>query len=211
MTKQLSKLSPAMCGLLEHLYENPRTSSRHINSRTANGLGDRGLADVVKTFPDGSALWSLTAKGRAEYRERIRRNGGETPATEPDSHPKRSQSKPAEACPRPSRCRTHGPAAPAETDGLSPAGIQLAIEEPDIGANGANLAHWRQIQQLVNMRADADALQKVGLLTRIVAEAEEARAELVARARLTGSSWSALGDALGVSKQAAQMRYGKKA
>lgn len=44
---------------------------------------------------------------------------------------------------------------------------------------------------------------------RIAAEAlDDATRHLVMRARLEGSSWSTVGAALGITKQAAQQRYG---
>lgn len=41
--------------------------------------------------------------------------------------------------------------------------------------------------------------------------AEALEAELVREARESGESWASIGDALGITKQAAQQRYGQRA
>jgi len=51
-------------------------------------------------------------------------------------------------------------------------------------------------------------LASVAALSRLVSVAEFALEVAVSEARRTGATWSALGDALGTSKQAAQQRFG---
>ena len=54
---------------------------------------------------------------------------------------------------------------------------------------------------------DAQHLRRIGDLRDIIATAETELAAAVATARAAGDSWSAIGIALGTSKQAAQQRF----
>lgn len=53
-------------------------------------------------------------------------------------------------------------------------------------------------------------LRQLDLTTELMQEAERHRHDLVQTARLQGYSWSKIGGAMGMTKQSAQERYGKK-
>lgn len=53
-------------------------------------------------------------------------------------------------------------------------------------------------------------LTRLDTLTSIMEQAELLRAKCVAEARLAGHSWSEVGQQIGMTKQAAQQRYGAK-
>jgi DNA-directed RNA polymerase specialized sigma24 family protein len=57
---------------------------------------------------------------------------------------------------------------------------------------------------------DSSALQRIAELADQSAALDEALAEAVMTARLGGHSWSKIATMLGVTKQAAQQRYGKR-
>lgn len=59
------------------------------------------------------------------------------------------------------------------------------------------------------MSAPRGALDAVKRLTATIEEAEAARGGAVRDARTGGASWQAIGAALGISRQAAQQRYGR--
>lgn len=61
------------------------------------------------------------------------------------------------------------------------------------------------------VRQADDALDMLGAIRAVELAAEQARRAVVSHARMTEFSWSEIGDALGVSKQAAHQRYAKKA
>lgn len=54
-----------------------------------------------------------------------------------------------------------------------------------------------------------DTEQQLDTITSVLEQAELYRAELVAKARREEISWRRIGNALGLSKQAAQQRYGR--
>ncbi len=58
--------------------------------------------------------------------------------------------------------------------------------------------------------ADGDPLPELRRLQTLRAELARAEAEQVRRARALGFSWVAIADALGVSRQAAHKKYGKR-
>jgi hypothetical protein len=59
--------------------------------------------------------------------------------------------------------------------------------------------------------AQAEALRRLDVVSDLLEEAERLRAELVDDARAAGASWSKIGQNIGVTRQAAQMRYGQQA
>lgn len=73
------------------------------------------------------------------------------------------------------------------------------------------------IRRAIEDSPDADPADRIhhGAVSRIRraalarAEAAEVEASAVREARAAGASWVEIGDALGVTKQAAQMRFGK--
>ncbi|MDQ2706851.1 MAG: sigma-70 family RNA polymerase sigma factor [Actinomycetota bacterium] len=65
--------------------------------------------------------------------------------------------------------------------------------------------------ELDNPEADATDLRRIGLALRAVASAETELAEAVRAARGTGRSWGLISTVLGVSRQAARVRFGEPA
>lgn len=57
---------------------------------------------------------------------------------------------------------------------------------------------------------DAGALSPLDMLTEIEEAIALRKAELVDQARAEGASWTQIGNAIGRTKQAAQLRYGAK-
>lgn len=81
-------------------------------------------------------------------------------------------------------------------------------------ADAAGNARWRaEAARREGLTDSATAWSSVEMALADVATAraaiEEATTELVRAARAGGIAWAAIGDALGVTKQAAQQRYGK--
>lgn len=56
---------------------------------------------------------------------------------------------------------------------------------------------------------DRNVLEAIGDAAAMIAGAEALTAARIDRARMAGHSWQEIGDALGVSRQAAQQRYGR--
>lgn len=54
-----------------------------------------------------------------------------------------------------------------------------------------------------------DALENIGWAAKQIRQANERAERYVAEARQAGASWAAIGAQLGISRQAAQQRYGK--
>jgi hypothetical protein len=74
--------------------------------------------------------------------------------------------------------------------------------------------HIAQLARQINRRhaehqtREAAAIYNVDLLTTILETAEKERERLVRLCREAGMSWTAIAIAMGVTKQAAQQRYG---
>src|SRR3954463_16564226 len=75
----------------------------------------------------------------------------------------------------------------------------------------ASGVHVDQLAAIVDQRADGDALAALGAAVEVADDvrgvADELLDRYVAAARENGRSWSEIGTALGVSKQAAQQRF----
>lgn len=95
----------------------------------------------------------------------------------------------------------------------SPGGI-LRDMARETDALGELVAQYRTALRQAAVHRPGDAMVDVvlvGVLADIRAEVERLISTNVALARRDGASWSELGDALGVSKQAAHERYGTTA
>ena len=76
----------------------------------------------------------------------------------------------------------------------------------DMDTNTADFLLRVAIRHAVEDGAPLERIHRAALAR---AEAAELEAVAVREARAAGASWSQIGDALGVTKQAAQMRFGK--
>ena len=75
----------------------------------------------------------------------------------------------------------------------------------------AALERWAErVEPETLRRAEPQALEVIGELAALRDRANRELASSVARAREAGFSWSEIGAELGVSKQAAQRKYGTK-
>ena len=73
------------------------------------------------------------------------------------------------------------------------------------------LAQWAdQVEPEKLRRADQEALRVIAILANERNRTDRDLAGAVARARELGSTWSQIGAGLGVTKQAAQRKYGTK-
>lgn len=80
----------------------------------------------------------------------------------------------------------------------------------DLQAHAAELAERFESDEWDDLsRVDATALRELGAAVRERAAAERAVADSVDRARAADHSWGAIATMLGVSRQAAQQRYGR--
>ena len=71
------------------------------------------------------------------------------------------------------------------------------------------LSHARRLLSAVARAADSsDPLDALASSRQLLVTLMDARTEAVAQARLNGATWAEIGEALGVSKQAAQRKYG---
>lgn len=59
--------------------------------------------------------------------------------------------------------------------------------------------------------SQSSKLQNLGLMAASARELEQRLAGAVAGARAEGASWAQIGASLGITRQAAQQKYGKKA
>jgi hypothetical protein len=59
------------------------------------------------------------------------------------------------------------------------------------------------------LRVTGEPLVAIRALTTIEAEARKVLAEIVVEARKTGSTWAQIAEAVGISRQAAQARFGE--
>lgn len=74
----------------------------------------------------------------------------------------------------------------------------------------AALERWANEVSVDDLKAvDTSVLQNLGQLARQRAVLDDEVAEAVRRARAANRTWSEIGAMLGVSKQAAQRKYGK--
>lgn len=62
--------------------------------------------------------------------------------------------------------------------------------------------------QLLRQAQDLDTIDRLRLFNELVLDAQVAKALAVNDARSEGYSWTQIGDALGVTRSAAQQRYG---
>lgn len=83
--------------------------------------------------------------------------------------------------------------------------MTLTAEEIEaVALDGATLAY-----RYLPARGAETALDEIALQGAVVAKASELLVKDVVYARKLGRSWAEIGQALGVSKQAAQQRYGR--
>lgn len=83
--------------------------------------------------------------------------------------------------------------------------MTLTPEEiEDVALDGATLAY-----RYLPSRSDETAIDELTLQGAVVAKASELLVKDVIYVRKLGHSWAVIGDALGVSRQAAQQRYGR--
>jgi hypothetical protein len=99
----------------------------------------------------------------------------------------------------------------AAADALAAVDRMLARENGD-RTNAAGTDHRRECNMFASRLLSSiyTTAQQLDHATSVIEQAELIRAELVDRARQEGLTWTQIGQQLGMTKQAAQQRYGAK-
>lgn len=78
-------------------------------------------------------------------------------------------------------------------------------------SGGSDRRRWEHLRDLSSMSRDSlGALDQLDVTQLVIEHAEMMQRALVTKARQDGESWGKIGASLGMSKQAAQQRYGAK-
>lgn len=75
-------------------------------------------------------------------------------------------------------------------------------------AQALELIAWNAVQALRSSLTVSEGLDDIGRLRLVELAVDQARRALVADLREAGATWEDIGDALGVTRQAAQQRFG---